>query len=146
MNDATADDQSLIQSTFEDAADAVGDMVTNALHKGLALGDLGVVIERAFDGQVVTGCAMRTDIARRANSFDRERTHCPSPAAGAVSGSNELAEPNALTRPIWRVCAAVAMHNAPRRSALLPAPARHPASARLRRAGVCTTGASSAAS
>ena len=71
MNDATADDQSLIQSTFEDAADAVGDMVTNALHKGLALGDLGVVIERAFDGQVVTGCAMRTDIARRFGSDTR---------------------------------------------------------------------------
>jgi len=71
MTATSADDQAVIQSTFQAASDTVGDMVTSALLKGLSLGDLGVVIERTFDGRIVTGCAQRADIARRFGSDAR---------------------------------------------------------------------------
>jgi hypothetical protein len=62
---ATSDDKKLFDEVFRAAAEAVSDMVTGAMRKGLALGQLGVVIERHFDGRVVTGCALRADLARR---------------------------------------------------------------------------------
>ena len=65
MEASTTSDDAIMQATFEAASEAVSDMITGALQKGLAIKDLAVVIERRFDGGIVTGCADRAGVARQ---------------------------------------------------------------------------------
>ncbi|MBK6692746.1 MAG: hypothetical protein IPG50_11135 [Myxococcales bacterium] len=65
MNAGTTHDEALIDATLNATAETISDMVTSALHNGHALGDLAVVVQRAFDGRVRMGCARRIDVARQ---------------------------------------------------------------------------------
>lgn len=53
------DDHAPFDELLASAASEIGDMVTGALHRGVPLGDLAIVVERRFNGQVTCGCALR---------------------------------------------------------------------------------------
>ncbi len=65
MDAATANDHALVQAALDAATDEIGDRVTSALHSGKALGELAVVVDRAFDGSLSIECVLRTEVARR---------------------------------------------------------------------------------
>ena len=61
---AADDDRALFDDLLQSAATTVEDIVTGAMLRGLPVGELAVVVERRFNGQVICGCARRRGLVR----------------------------------------------------------------------------------
>jgi hypothetical protein len=61
---ASADAATLFDEILRSASTTMENIVTSAMHRGLAVGELAVVVEQRLDGQVICGCALRKGLVR----------------------------------------------------------------------------------
>jgi hypothetical protein len=64
-----ASNSARIDALLQSAATTVEQIVTAAMHRGLSVGELAVVVERRVDGQVLCACALRHDLVRLVPSY-----------------------------------------------------------------------------
>ncbi len=77
----------MFSEVFQAASETISDMVTNAMRKGFALGQLAVVVERHFDGRIVAGCTVRSEIARRFTNDRRLTEEAKSTIVAEMTGA-----------------------------------------------------------
>lgn len=58
-------DDVVLEAFLREVTPTIEELVTRALHQGHPLAEIGIVLERAFDGQIHGGCGGRTGIAAK---------------------------------------------------------------------------------